>query len=244
MSELVSELVDQLITVPYKDKFIEFKTRTKPGFDDTVSDKIIIREIFGENVYQVNEESFNDTGVVIDIGANIGAFSIQAVLLGAGRVYAFEPEEDNYRILVDNINLNGFQDKITPIKMGIFNDNAKHEFLTGQGASHIINVKNVPGRMLEKAGNAEIDTITFKDMWGMLEAEKCDVLKMDIEGSEYHIFKDQPVELLERIRYLTMEFHTTNQQQFGDMIATLTKAFKVHTLGSYERGGQTYCERY
>lgn len=46
--------------------------------------------------------------VVLDIGANIGAHTLQlARLLGpAGRVYAFEPTQYAYRKLLDNISLN------------------------------------------------------------------------------------------------------------------------------------------
>ena len=40
--------------------------------------------------------------IVLDIGANIGAFSKYAMEKGAFRVYAYEPEPDNYELLVIN----------------------------------------------------------------------------------------------------------------------------------------------
>lgn len=243
----MSELIDQLITVPYKDKFIEFKTRTMTGYDETVSDKIVIREMFVENVYHIDKDSFNDTGIVIDIGANIGAFSIQAALLGAKKVYAFEPEEDNYRILVDNIKLNNLESVILPIKLGIFSSTGQQAFTVGQGASHIAEIKKVTPEnkvKISQLNQSQINTITFGEMWEYIGTPYCDVMKMDIEGSEYAIFKSQPKELLDKIKYLTMEFHIGTQSQFGNMVSTLTQSFKVRTLGCYKGGGQLYCERY
>jgi FkbM family methyltransferase len=247
MPYATEQLIDQLITVPFKDRFIEFKTRTVTGYDETVSDKIVIKEIFAENVYEVTEDSFNDTGVVIDIGANIGGFSIYAALHGAKKVYAFEPEEDNYRILCDNIKLNELEDIIVPIKVGIFNDHATHKFTPGQGASHIKSIKKVTPEnevLISKLGSQEIETITFAEMWDLIPEPYCDVMKMDIEGSEYFIFANQPKELLDKVKYLSMEFHIGTKKQFGDMVATLTQTFKVRTLGSYKVGGQLYCDRY
>jgi FkbM family methyltransferase len=48
---------------------------------------------------------------VVDIGANIGYYSlIAAEPIGTdGKVYAFEPDPDNYALLVRNVELNGYR---------------------------------------------------------------------------------------------------------------------------------------
>jgi hypothetical protein len=52
--------------------------------------------------------------VVVDVGANLGYFSIIAgALVGAaGRVFAFEPDPDNYALVQANIALNEFSDRV------------------------------------------------------------------------------------------------------------------------------------
>ena len=53
--------------------------------------------------------------VVIDIGANIGAYSLligKMMQVGKGCVYAIEPEAANYAALIQNIFLNGVREKI------------------------------------------------------------------------------------------------------------------------------------
>ncbi len=52
---------------------------------------------------------------VLDAGANIGYFTLLAAARvgSSGRVYAFEPEPANYRLLTHNVALNGFEDRVS-----------------------------------------------------------------------------------------------------------------------------------
>ena len=51
-------------------------------------------------------------GILFDIGANIGLYSIYYAKTHPGNVYAFEPSVFNLALLAKNINANGVQDKI------------------------------------------------------------------------------------------------------------------------------------
>jgi FkbM family methyltransferase len=57
--------------------------------------------------------SFGPNDVLLDIGANVGMYSIWAAASRGTRVYAFEPESQNYAILNKNIFLNRFADRVT-----------------------------------------------------------------------------------------------------------------------------------
>lgn len=50
--------------------------------------------------------------VLADVGANVGMYSIWAAKLRGTRVYAFEPESQNYALLNRNIVLNGLSGKV------------------------------------------------------------------------------------------------------------------------------------
>lgn len=50
--------------------------------------------------------------VLVDVGANIGLYSIMAAARGV-RVFAFEPESQNYALLNRNIYLNGMGERVT-----------------------------------------------------------------------------------------------------------------------------------
>jgi FkbM family methyltransferase len=52
-------------------------------------------------------EGFGSSEVLIDIGANVGMYTVFAAKTRGARVFAFEPESQNYAILNQNILLNG-----------------------------------------------------------------------------------------------------------------------------------------
>ncbi len=58
-----------------------------------------------KNTTQLFKKVINEGDVVVDLGANIGYFSLLAAqLVGArGKVYSFEPEPKNYHYLQRNI---------------------------------------------------------------------------------------------------------------------------------------------
>ena len=66
-------------------------------------DIVVAFEVFCDQVYPVERGS-----VVVDIGANIGLFSLYAVFSGASKVYAFEPNHEAYRCMLRNIERNQF----------------------------------------------------------------------------------------------------------------------------------------
>src|SRR3990167_7124298 len=71
---------------------------------DFMYDKNPFHEIFYEGIYRTN---YSDA-VVLDVGAHKGYFTVNALLNGALRVYAYEPEEFNFKFLIKNVKRNGF----------------------------------------------------------------------------------------------------------------------------------------
>lgn len=57
-------------------------------------------------------ETFAETDVFLDIGANIGLYSIYAAMMTGCRVYCVEPEALNFAELNKNIYLNGLHDRV------------------------------------------------------------------------------------------------------------------------------------
>lgn len=234
-------------TIAFGGKTYDFITRTESGYDVTVNDGIVLREIFEENVYQVLDGHLRHSGVAVDIGGNIGAFSIYAAALGAKKVYTYEPDSLNYPVLTANVERNGFADIIHPAQLGVSGTSGDAELLQGQGASFLLGCKIPTPEAAKRAKDAPIETVhttTLERIFVENDITKCDILKVDCEGSEYQIMEAVPSEILRRIRYITMEFHITDDITFGKMIAKLTQTHNTHIIGSYTTGGQIYASRY
>jgi FkbM family methyltransferase len=54
-----------------------------------------------------------------DIGANVGLYAVYAAKFCRCRTVAFEPESQNYALLVENIVLNGVADRCLPASIGV-----------------------------------------------------------------------------------------------------------------------------
>jgi len=58
-------------------------------------------------------ERLNSESILVDVGANVGMYSIYASVLKGARVYAFEPESQNYATLTKNILSNNIANLVT-----------------------------------------------------------------------------------------------------------------------------------
>jgi len=123
--------------------------------------------------------------VVVDIGANFGYYSlIAAKLVGdKGKVYAFEPEPNNFELLVKNVKTNHYEN-ITPIKKALSDKVGKMKLFTEK--FNLGGPSFCESNVLEKEDTIEVETTTldefFKDM-------QVDLIKMDVQGAEGFIFK-------------------------------------------------------
>lgn len=84
-------------------------------------------------------DTINPGDVFVDIGANVGMYTIYAGGIRGAQVYAFEPEALNYAELNKNIYLNGLHGQILAYCMALSNENKVDRLLLGgfaEGLSH------------------------------------------------------------------------------------------------------------
>ncbi|MDZ4181150.1 MAG: FkbM family methyltransferase [Coriobacteriia bacterium] len=240
--------MDRVLKIPFGGGWLEFATRTGAGSDLTVTDEIVIREIFVENVYQVEAADMADTGAVVDIGGNVGAFSIFAAALGAKAVYAYEPNAESYGVLVENIARNGMAGVIRPLNTGVSDTEKDVEMVGSQGAAFVVGTKPVTDpamkARLEAMPKEGVHVVSLGSVFAGNGIGTCDILKIDCEGSEYDIIAGAPVDVLAKARYITMEFHSTDVRTFGGMVAKLTQTHNIHIIGRHDMGGQIYARLY
>jgi FkbM family methyltransferase len=131
-----------------------------------------IDEVFSHGIYRV----------FLDIGANIGVYSLIAAHQSEATVYSFEPHPFTFGLLKENININRFETKILPFQMEL------------SGHEGHVNFTDDPGSTINKIIEKHDDNqkkiqinMTTGDLFCTKHAIKPDILKIDVEGHENRV---------------------------------------------------------
>jgi FkbM family methyltransferase len=162
---------------------------------------------------------------VIDIGANIGYFTMIAGkrVGNNGKVFSFEPEENNFSFLKSNVDLNNFKN-INIFKLAL-SDTAERKNLfispRNTGAYSLVDNRRTNIKV-------EIETVKLDDILKTNNTTKVDIIKMDIEGGEYRALQGMKdaLENNPEIKIIT-EFYPNALRRFGyepiEMLTLLKK---------------------
>lgn len=194
------------------------------------TDKTVVDEIWRENVYEVKDTHFNRGGVVLDIGANIGAFSMYAAHLGA-TVYAIEPEPHNLESLKRNIEMNDFQEKVYVCPYAISDYKGTAVIDDSGGGSSIKD---------DGAFGAEVEVMPLDNFFNLYHINEVDVMKIDVEGAEVEIILGASKENIQRCKYIAIELDIRSGNNMGEIVKKLSETHHVRTMGSWERGGMIW----
>jgi FkbM family methyltransferase len=174
------------------------------AYDEAGSDSAdrVAWELF-HDTYGFEHIPFAPGDIAIDIGAHVGLVSIYlAKRWPFLRIHAFEPHPVNWQNCVDNLGINN----VTSVQLSRLAVTADRRPLvlrslrgnTG-GATAVF---DMPGADSVPA----VSSVTLDDILDMTLApgQRCRLLKIDCEGSEYEIL---PSPALARVDYLAGEFH-------------------------------------
>jgi len=119
---------------------------------------------------------------VVDIGANIGYYTLLAARrVGPhGRVYAFEPEPQNFKLLTENLRLNGYKNVIA-VQKAVSNKSGTVSLFLGMRGSGTHSLVSTRDYSKEAIG---IEAVTLDEFFEKAGTPDIHVIKMDIEGWE------------------------------------------------------------
>ena len=163
-------------------------------------------------------DKLNKNDVLLDIGANIGLYTIYAATTRKCRVIAVEPESQNFSTLIKNIALNNAYEKITPYCCAMSNENRvgilhlSQINIDGGGSGHMFNeevafdLTPVPGQFVFKQGCVGI---TLDDAIKNGSFDVPNFIKIDVDGFEHKVIEGSLSTLQNpKVRSVLVEIYT------------------------------------
>jgi FkbM family methyltransferase len=152
---------------------------------------------------------------IFDVGANIGTYSVfLSRLCGpGGRVFAFEPVPDTYRILIETLALNRCEN-VVPIesalceKIGTTQMYLFEPQYSGWNTMNAYNMTTPDGGHVVPNRSVEVSTDSLDNFCAIHEIGRIDFLKVDVEGFEHSVLAGAHQLLCEkRIDYVCFEIN-------------------------------------
>jgi len=199
-------LQEKMLKHSYKGKILKHKYKNKYEifFVDPKAFIHSINELFIDEIYKFRVK--NDAPYIIDCGANIGMSILYFKTNHPNSsILAFEPDENNYKLLSNNVkNWNFPNVEIFQKAICINNDSVSFNNL-GELAGKIefSQLENVNGC------STKVEAKRLKDLLD----RKVDLLKIDIEGAEYEVIKDCESNL-ENVERFFIEYHSNYDEIF------------------------------
>jgi FkbM family methyltransferase len=135
--------------------------------------------------YEMFENIIKPGDIVLDLGANIGLFTRKVAQI-ASKVIAVEASPEHFSCLIENTS----------------------EFNNVECVNALVVGDNNPGDINTVWSNKSSRMkITIQEIMKMYNLDRIDFIKMDIEGGEYDLLNNTPVEVLDKIDKISCEMH-------------------------------------
>jgi len=154
---------------------------------------------------------FPKGGIFVDIGANVGNHSLFAALfLGASKVVPIEPNPLAFRLLIQNVLVNGLLDRFDLSKLGVGVSDTHNN-----GYAMEVRERNLGGaKMLPGEGDIEVYPADV-----LLAGLVPSLIKIDVEGMEISVLNGLSGILATSKPVLLVEVDTQNDAEFSNWVA-------------------------
>ena len=182
--------------------FVTFKTNSDLKMKIRVksTDLMQLTTIWLIREYEVPGFEIKENDTVIDVGGHIGLFMLFCEqFCRKGKIYCFEPVLDNYRIFLDNVKLNNLENVFSFNTAVSKQDGNIPLYLNDDASGHSV--------FLKSSNSIQVESITLQKIFDLNNIKKCNLLKLDCEGSEYEIINSLPDSYFSMIDKMIIEYH-------------------------------------
>jgi FkbM family methyltransferase len=163
-------------------------------------------------IHQAVRRFVREGDVVLDVGGHVGYSTLHfADWVGSkGRVFVFEPLEENAARIQENVALNGFGDRVEIVSVAVSDRGGEVEF----SASSPLNAGM--GAIAPNRGGFRVPTVGLDDWLDERGLNRIALVKLDIEGAEALAIRGLARSFTaKRIQSLLLEIHPESLPTFG-----------------------------
>jgi len=167
------------------------------------------------NEFEINLDEINN---FVDIGANYAMLSTP-FLMRNKKVYLIDADTYNISLLNKNF---GSNKKVKIIDKAIYSHDGTIDFWEEPGCSVISSIDPISVNGTTDRIKKTIECITPNTLiTDYIDEESIDMMKIDIEGAEYPLFKSISEESMSKIKKFLIEFHLNDDYRVMDIVEKL-----------------------
>ncbi len=169
--------------------------------------------IFCRQEYEVSK----DAKVIIDLGANYGAFTLLAANQSRkSRIISLEPFPAMFERLQKNVASHGLQERVMCLPLAIAKSSGSRKMSLDKDIPDQSRGL-IPENIAETKLSVSVKTISLHELLeytlSKFTTEQIDIVKLDIEGGEHEWLPEIPASTLQCIRSWQMEYHPNGSKQ-------------------------------
>lgn len=179
----------------------------------------IFKEIWRSKVYtRAYPKHWHAPRVIVDIGANVGFFSIFAAdRWPSSKIYAYEPATENYSCLRRNVEDSHLVQIVVRPEAFAGAVGQASFYLKKESGWHSLNSEGA-------LSTVQVSTTTLEAIIQELAPAPIDFLKIDCEGAEYDALAGCSELLSGHVRFIAMEYHETAENRVTALFEIFERA--------------------
>lgn len=224
MNNIESNNLEYLSSKFSPEEFLYGKYHNKDGFSE-----ILTLELLNKiSVYK----NFSEFNIIIEIGSRDGLQALEfSDVFPKSKIFSFEPEPNNYKILVDNVNN---RKNIIPLDFCISNVNKLIDFypvINGNtGASSLLQTNKNNSRSSQwEQTKIEVKSKTMSSFLEEKLINEIDIVWADVQGAECQVFEGFGKHL-KNVNFIFTEIGLTSlykQQSKLDELLSILEDFRL-----------------
>jgi FkbM family methyltransferase len=180
------------------------------------ADESIVAEIFKWREYGSAEVIIKMANLpIVDVGAHIGVFSLYASALNPqAKIYALEPEKENFDLLLRNISANRLGN-VKAVRAALASSSGERELAIAPDSINHRLVEAEDGGIVVR--REKIPAFSFADFLDVYHIAAAGLVKMDIEGGEYEVFGAMADADFGRMQSVILEYHEYGGHRYREL---------------------------